>query len=63
MVCDAAEGHMWVNGPPELVADQGEAQAQETHIVLVEKCQVSDDTNPDEQCGGAQEDAADVIAG
>lgn len=42
---------------------RGGAQAQETHIVLVEKCQVSDDTNPDEQCGGAQEDAADVIAG
>lgn len=40
----------------------GVAQGQETHVVLVEKSQVADDTNPDEQRGGTQEDAADIIA-
>lgn len=33
------------------------------HVVLVEEGQVADDAHPDEQGGGAQEDAADVIAG
>lgn len=34
----------------------------EAHVVLVEEGQVADDAHPDKQRGGAQEDAADVIA-
>ena len=34
----------------------------EAYVVLVEEGQVADDTDPDEQRRGAQEDAADVIA-
>lgn len=34
----------------------------EAYIVLMEEGQVADDPDPDEQRGGAQEDAADVIA-
>lgn len=34
----------------------------EAYIVLMEEGQVADDSDPDKQCRGAQEDAADVIA-
>lgn len=35
----------------------------QAYIVLVEEGQVADDTDPDEQRRGAQEDAADIVAG
>lgn len=35
----------------------------QAHIVLMEEGQVADDADPDKQRGGAQQDAADVVAG
>lgn len=40
---------------------EGPACVSEAYIVLMEEGQVADDADPDEQCRGAQEDAADIV--
>lgn len=41
---------------------EGPAYTQEAYVVLMEKGQIADDADPDKQRGGAQENAADVVA-
>lgn len=54
-------GHGWsLRGPDASLPKP--TQGYEAHVVLVEEGQVADDAHPDKQRGGAQEDAADVIA-
>lgn len=42
---------------------EGPACVYKAYIILMEEGQVADDANPDKQRRGAQEDAADIIAG